>query len=280
MLTSTFFFALANLCVKYVDHLPAMEVVFFRCSLGALFCWYGLRGSGADWRGSSKIKLLMRGLSGTFALFLFFTTVQNIPLASAVTIAYLSPVFTAIIAMTVLKEDVARRQWIFYGLAFVGVLFIERFDPRIAPMFVAMGVVSAFFSGVAYNLVRSLRGREHPLVVVLHFQLIGAIAGLVSLFFHWETPVAWDWLFLGLIAVFSQLGQIFLTHALQSEKASSVSIAGYSGVVYGLLFGWMLFEEIPTPLSLAGIALVVGGLTASIYFSKPPEEERIHLTQA
>ena len=280
MLLSTFFFALANVCVKWLKDLPAMEVVFFRCSLGTLFCWYGLRGSGADWRGSSKWKLLMRGASGTLALFLFFTTVQNIPLASAVTIAYLSPVFTAIIAMVVLKEDVPGRQWLFYGLAFVGVVLIERFDPGINPVFIAMGVVSAFFSGVAYNLVRSLRGLEHPLVVVLHFQIVGAVVGFVSILFSWVTPTGWDWLLLGLIAVFSQLGQIFLTDALQSEKASNVSIAGYSGVVYGLVFGWMFFVDVPAPLSFLGIFLVVGALTASIYFSKPLQDEQIHLTQA
>jgi drug/metabolite transporter (DMT)-like permease len=281
MLLSTFCFSLANLCVKFVSHLPAMEVVFFRCSLGVLFCWYGLRSSGADWLGSSRLILALRGVFGTFALFLFFTTLQNMPLASAVTIAYLSPVFTAVLAMFLLREDVAGRQWMFFGMAFLGVVLIERFDPRISPVYLAMGVASAFFSGVAYNLVRSLRGREHPLVVVLHFQFVGALAGLLSLPFIWTMPVGKDWLWLGLIAVFSQFGQIFLTNALQSEKASSVSIAGYSGVVYGLMLGWMFLEDVPAGLSFVGIALVVGGMIASIYFSKKPEaEQEIHLTQA
>ena len=61
---------------------------------------------------------------------------------------------------------------------------------------------------MAYNFVRSLREKEHPLTVVLHFQLAGAVAGVVSLFFAWKTPTGWDWLMLFLVGVFAQLGQI------------------------------------------------------------------------
>lgn len=281
MLISTFCFGLANLCVKFVAHLPAMEMVFFRCSMGVLFCWYALRGAGADWRGSSRWSLLLRGMFGTGALFLFFTTLKEMPMASAITIAYLSPIFTAVLAMFILKERVAGFQWVFFGMAFLGVALIEKFDPRVSPFYLTVGVVSAFGSGVAYNLVRSMRGAEHPMVVVLHFQLFGAVAGLISLFFDWKMPQGRDWLFLLLIAVFSQLGQMFLTKALQSEKASSVSIAGYSGVLYGLFFGWMFFDEMPAPYATVGIFLVVAGMIASVYVNAlRHREQEIHLTQA
>ena len=119
--------------------------------------------------------LLLRGLFGTSALYLFFTTLQNIPLAPAMTIQYLSPIFTSVIAIFVLKERVKAPQWIFYAIAFSGVLLIERFDDRVSIFYATLGIVSALFSGVAYNLVRRLREKEHPLTVVLHFQLFGSI---------------------------------------------------------------------------------------------------------
>ncbi len=169
MFFSTLAFALANVLVKKVGHIPPMEVVFFRCSIAAVFCFVGLHRAGADWKGSNKTMLLLRGLFGTTALFLFFTTLQNIPLASAMTIQYLSPIFTSVIAIFLLSEKVRALQWLFYAIAFSGVLLIERFDPRLSPFFLAIGIISAFCSGVAYNLVRSLRGKEHPLTVVLHF---------------------------------------------------------------------------------------------------------------
>ncbi len=268
MFVSTLSFALANVFVKQVAHLPTMEIVFFRCALGVVFCYVGLRRAGADWRGSNRRLLALRGLFGTTALYFFFLTVQNIPLASAMTIQYLSPIFTTIIAIFLLKESVKYFQWFCCALAFVGVLFIEQFDARISLFFLVIGVVSAFCSGVAYNLVRTLRMREHPLTVVFHFQLVGLVVGLAFTLFNWETPRGWDWFYLFLIGAFSQLGQIFLTNALQKERAASVAIVNYTGLLYGLLIGWLIYNETQTIASLTGMILVVIGVVLSVIYSK------------
>ncbi len=268
MFVSTLFFALANVFVKQVSHLPTMEIVFFRCALGVLFCAVGLRKAQASFRGSNRKLLLLRGLFGTTALYFFFLTVQNIPLASAVTIQYLSPIFTTIIAVFLLKESVKMFQWFCYALAFAGVLLIEQFDARITIMFLMLGVTSAFCSGVAYNLVRTLRGREHPLTVVFQFQIVGLIVGAAFTLFNWRTPRGWDFLYLLLIGAFSQLGQIFLTDALQKEPAARVAIVNYTGLLYGLLIGWLAFNETQTAASLAGMLLVVAGVILSVVYSQ------------
>jgi drug/metabolite transporter (DMT)-like permease len=273
MFFSTLAFALANVCVKQVAHIPAMEIVFFRCLFGTIFCFYGLRKAGADWKGTNRKSLFLRGLFGTTALYFFFVTVQNIPLASAMTIQYLSPIFTTVIAIFLLKENVKLLQWLFYAIAFAGVLFIEQFDTRVSLVFLLMGIVSAFCSGVAYNLVRSLREREHPLTVVLHFQITGMIFGLLFTVFNWRTPIGWDWFYLFLVGVFSQLGQIFLTNALQREKAASVAIINYSGLIYGLVFGWFVFGEAQTAESIIGMLLVVLGVVLSIIYSRRQQRE-------
>src|SRR6185295_2386750 len=91
MFLSTFAFAMANVFVKKVSHIPAMEILFFRCLLGSIFCVYGLRKANASLKGSNRKLLLLRGLFGTTALYFFFVTVQNIPLATAMTFQYLSP---------------------------------------------------------------------------------------------------------------------------------------------------------------------------------------------
>ena len=184
MLFSTMAFFLANVCVKQVAHIPAMETVFFRCIVAGFICVVGLRRAKASVIGENHTMLLLRGVFGTTALYCFFLTLQNMPLASAQTIQYLSPIFTATIAIFVLKESVRSTQWLFYAIAFGGVLLIERVDDRISPYYLALGIVSAFCSGMAYNLVRSLRGKEHPLTVVFHFQFVGAVVGLISLMFE------------------------------------------------------------------------------------------------
>lgn len=279
MFFSTFAFALANVFVKQISHIPPLEVVFFRCALGVVFCYVGLKRAGADPVGSNRKILLLRGLFGTSALFLFFTTLQNIPLASAMTIQYLSPIFTSIIAIFVLGEGVKALQWLFYAMAFGGVLLIHRFDTRVSLFYLLLGIASAFFSGVAYNLVRTLRGKEHPLTVVFHFQAIGMVAGLIGCFFAWVTPGGWDWLFLLLIGIYSQLGQIFLTDALQKERASSVSIVNYSGLVYALLIGWIVFGESQPAASAIGMGLVVLGVVLSIiYNNRRPRTSQVEAT--
>lgn len=279
MFLSTLSFAIANILVKQVSHIPAMEVVFFRCSIATFFCFVGIYRTKADWKGSNRKLLFLRGFFGTTALYFFFTTVQNIPLASAMTIQYLSPIFTSIIAIFLLSEKVRSLQWLFYAIAFSGVLLIEQFDPRISTFYLAIGIFSAFCSGVAYNLVRSMRGQEHPLTIVLHFQLFGAVAGFISLFFLWKTPVGWDWLVLFLIGVFSQLGQIFLTSALQKEAVAGVAIVNYTGLIYALLFGSLWFGEAQSTESFAGMLLVIFGVLLSVVYSRRTRDlEKIEST--
>lgn len=281
MFLSTLAFFAANICVKQVAHIPAMETVFFRCAAGTIFCIYGLRRAKASLIGSNHTMLLLRGLFGTIALYCFFTTLQQMPLASAQTIQYLSPIFTAIIAIFILKEGVMPVQWIFYAIAFGGVLLIERFDPRISPFYLALGVIAAFCSGMAYNLVRSLRGREHPLTVVLHFQLVGAVLGLLSLLFQWEMPSGWDWFYLFLIGAFSQLGQIFLTNALQRERIAGVAIINYTGLIYAISVGWIVFGEAQDLASLSGMGLVVIGVLLSVLYGRRRRQiEQLEATAA
>ena len=156
MFLSTLSFFLANVFVKQVAHIPAMETVFFRCIVATVFCVWGLRRAKASLIGSNHLMLLLRGMFGTTALYFFFVTLQQMPIASAQTIQYLSPIFTATIAIFVLKEAVRPTQWFFYAIAFSGVLLIEQFDSRIELKYLIFGIISAFCSGMAYNLVRSL----------------------------------------------------------------------------------------------------------------------------
>lgn len=274
-------FAMANVFVKQISHIPVMEVVFFRCLIAAMFCLYGLKIAGASFTGTHRLPLIMRGIFGTAALALFFLTVQKIPLASAMVIQYLSPIFTAVIAIFYLKEPVKPVQWIFYAAAFSGVLFIGQVDARVSFLFVGVGILSAAGSGAAYNVVRRLRDVEHPLTIILYFQVVGILAGGVSLPFAWKTPEGWDWFFLLLIGVFSQLGQVFLTNALSREKAASVAIVIYSGLLYGIGIGWLVFGEAQSLWSLLGMALVVAGVVSSVvYVRKAKRIEEIEATVA
>lgn len=283
MLASTFFFALMNVCIKKVSHIPAMEIVFFRCLVSLLICLFILQQKNIPWQGSNRKLLLARGIFGTIALYTFFITLGNMPLGTAVTIQYMSPIFTTIVAIFLLGEKVKYLQWIFFVISFAGVIIIKGFDNRISLCMLAIGITSAIASAFAYNMVRSLKEREHPIVVVLHFQIIGTVAGLLFTLFMWKLPVGMDWFYLILIGIFTQLGQENLTKALQLEKIANVSILNYLGVIYALLFGFLFFNEHYGAVALSGILLVLAGVVLNYFYMRPqantPVEELVNVEE-
>jgi drug/metabolite transporter (DMT)-like permease len=264
MLLSTFCFALMNAMVKKLSYLPTMELVFFRCAIASAIGFALLKKQQVSWIGTNRKLLFFRGLFGTVALYTFFLTLQKMPMGTAVAIQYLSPIFTTIFAVYILREKVKPIQWLFFLISFSGVLVIKGFDPRISAVMLAVGLLSSVFSALAYNMVRSLKQKEHPLVVVLHFQLFGAIVGAFFLAFEYKSPVSTDWIYIILIGIVTQLGQYYLTKSLQSEKIAKVSILNYLGIIYALFFGWWMFDEHQHLSTLFGILLVVGGVVVNI----------------
>src|SRR3954463_692369 len=274
MLLATLAFSIMNVFVKQLNRIPAMEIVFFRCLVSSAICFVGIGRAGVDWKGNNNLLLIARGSFGTLALFTFFITLHNIPLATAVTIAYLSPIFTTLIGVFLLGEHVRPKQWLFYAIAFAGVLVIKGFDSSVPMLYLFTGLVSAVGSGVAYNLVRRLKEREHPIVVVLHLQLVGVVAGFIVTLFTWVKPAtAWEWFCLLMCGLLTQFGQTCLTKSLQTERIAHVSILNYTGMIYALIFGVFIFGEHYPAQTILGIVLVgVGVVLSVVYGQRKPLE--------
>jgi len=199
---------------------------------------------------------------------MFFITIQNIPLASAVTIQYLSPIFTAIIAIFVLGERMKKMQWLFFALAFIGVALLKGFDERVSVLYLALGLLSAFFAGAAYNCIRLVKDTDHPLVVVLYFPMVATPIMLVLSYYEWVMPIGWEWGIILLLGVFTQIGQVYMTKALQAEKANLVASLKYLGALYALGYGYFLFDETYGLLSLIGIGLILTGVVLNVGMRK------------
>ena len=122
MIAATFFFALMNVGVKYLHNIPAVEIVFFRSLISLVISFAYLKANKIYPWGSNKKILLIRGLAGATALVMFFITLQQIPLASAVTIQFLTPIFTAILGIYIVKEKVYPLQWLFFLVSFLGII--------------------------------------------------------------------------------------------------------------------------------------------------------------
>lgn len=256
MALAVFFFSLTHFSVKVLSHLPFYELVFCRAIISFSMCLWSLKKQNVSPWGNNKKLLVGRGVAGTIALLCYFYTLQVMPLASAVTIQYLSPILTVLISAWLLKENASGKQWVFFLLAFIGVMLVKGFDYRVSVVGLILGVLAAIGSAIAYNFVRMLRTTEHPLVIVFYFPLI--TLPLVGPFAikDWVWPQGWDWLFVLAVGVFTQLAQVNMTKAFQLEKAANISIINYLGLVLALSYGFFFFNETFSLGSLLGMGLI------------------------
>ena len=268
MLVATVCFAVMNVFVKLVKHIPPVEIVFFRSLVSFFMSFIMLKAQNVNIWGNRKSILIARGLVGAVSLSIYFYTLQQIPLASAITIQYLSPIFTAILGIFLLKEKVKPWQWIFFLISFLGVVVIQGFDIRVSVGLALLGLVAAFFAGLAYNFVRMLSTTEHPLVIVFYFPLVTLPLAGVYCLFDWVTPVGWDCIILLLIGVLTQIAQFYMTKAYQAEQLSKVASVKYLGIVFALLFGLFIFGETFQILAYLGMGLVLLGVVLNVWYKQ------------
>ncbi len=259
---STIFFALMNIGVKNLDRIPATEIVFFRAFVTLIIGYILIKREGLSPWGNNKKILILRGLAGTIGLVLYFYTLQVMPLASAVTIQYMSPIFTIIIAGFMLKEPARPIQWLFFLISFIGVVMIKGFDTRITIPELALGLTAAVCSGFAYNFIRKLKGQDHHLVIVFYFPLVTVPVVGSYMAFHWVSPDPYEWLFLLFVGVTTTIAQIFMTMGYQAEKAANISNYNYLGSIYALAFGYFLFGELISIPAMLGLLLIIIGVVA------------------
>ncbi|MEL7001488.1 MAG: DMT family transporter [Bacteroidota bacterium] len=266
MLFATFCFATMNVFVKLLGNIGAVEIVFFRSITSLIISYLFLKRANVSVWGNNKIPLMLRGLSGAIALILFFVTIHNIPLASAVTFQFTSPIFTAILGIYIAKEKVHPLQWLFFAMAFGGIILIQGFDTRVSTLYISMGLLSALFAGVAYNIIRTLKTSEHPLVIVFYFPLATLPITGIYLLFDFTMPVGVEWLYLLIVGLLTQAAQYYMTKSYQSEELSKVASLNYLGILYALGYGWVLFEEHFNLMTYVGMSIVLSGVILNIWF--------------
>lgn len=268
MLLASLFYAGMNWCIKYVGDIPAAEVVFFRSLVTLSMSWVIIKKRKLNPFGTHKKLLLLRGLFGFVGLTLYIYTVQRMSLASAVTIQYLSPVFTTIIAVFILKQKVKWLQWLFFAIAFGGVFLIKGFDPTVDVRLMLIGITGAIGAAMAYNVIGMLKGKEDPIVIVFYFPFVTIPITGIYLLFNWVTPTWFEVTMLLAAGVFAQFAQVFMTKAYQLEDVANVSLLTYLGVIYALVIGTFAFGEKYSALALMGMGIIILSIIANILFKK------------
>jgi drug/metabolite transporter (DMT)-like permease len=260
MVGSVFCFAIVNAIAKSHPHIPVHELVLFRSIVSFVFAAAYVKSKGISFWGNNKFWLIMRGLMGLIALVLFFSTIMNMPLASASTIQYLSPVFTVLIATQLNDQKVRPIQWLFFLIAFVGAVMIKGFDTRVSTTWLLVGITSAFFAGLAYNSIIKSKGTDHAMTIVLYNPMVAIPITGMWCFFDYVQPQGMEWLWMLIMGIFAHTAQYLMTLALHSDVASKITPWNYFGAIFALIIGYFFFDEEIAWLSVFGMLLVVTGV--------------------
>ncbi len=269
-LCSVVLFTIMASCIKAAAaHVPAGEAVFFRSffALPVILIWLAKRG---DLQTGLKVQNPMghvwRGVIGTTGMALGFAGLGLLPLPEATAIGYASPLMTVILASMFLGETVRlfRLSAVALGLAGVMVVLWPRMtllDGNVADVAATLGVMfilgSAMFRALAQIHIRKLVQTEETSAIVFYFSLTSTVLGLCTLPFGWVVPTGTEVLYLVTAGLVGGMGQILLTSAYRFAPASTVAPFDYASMLFALLFGYFLFDEVPTVVMLAGAVIII-----------------------
>lgn len=267
ILIATLSFAIMNVLAKSLSDLHPMQVVFFRAIGTFVFIFPYMLYYKVPIIGNHPKLLCLRAITGLISLATFFMAIQLIPLGSAISIRYIGPIFGAILAYYFLKEQVNRWQWLSFLIAFAGVIVLKGFDMRISFWGLSLSLISAFFLGFVFVLIRYLATREHYLTIIIYFMAV-SIVGSFAFMQHWRLPEGDEWYAVLSIGIFGLIGQVFMTRGFSLEEASVLAPFKYMEIVYALIMGLAFFGEGYTFMSFAGIVLIIGGMIFNVMVKK------------
>lgn len=200
---------------------------------------------------------VLRVAAGTIEVACFYWAVSMMPLADTMAFWMATPIFVAVASAVLLKEKLDRGRFIAIVVGFLGVILAlgANLDSGWLPTVVAMFGVCVYS---AYLLsTRALRGTSAT--VLATYQMGGALLfGLVMLPFAWVPPTLADVALLMALGVTGVLAHLAVTTSLALAPAPVVVPWQYAMILWGILFGWIFFDEVPEPVMLAGAATIVG----------------------
>ena len=273
MVLSAFGFSLMSVCVKYasLEGIPVLEIVAARALVSLILSYADIRYKKIPVFGQKKGLLLLRGLIGSCALVCVYYAITHLPLAEATVLQYLYPIFTAVLALFFLKEQVHWPLIVSILLSFLGVLCIVRpaflfgdSAQDLSYFAVLAGIFGAIGSSAAYVLVRKLNQTEDSSVIIFYFPLVALPFSVLLLGADFVVPNWKACIFLLLVGIFTQVGQIGLTKAMQTETAGKAAAFSYLQVVFAALLGWWLFQEIPDEWFAAGAIFILFGVLINV----------------
>ena len=190
----------------------------------------------------------------------FFTGLRYVPIAEATAVAFLAPVFVIVLARPMLGERVTPARWLTVAAGFVGVLLIARPGGEVFQPATLLLLAMAVFNGLYQLLTRKLAG-EDVYTTLFYSALVGAVAMTLALpwIIQGPLPKPADIPLFVLLGVLGGGAHLLLIHAYNRAPAAMITPFGYMQMVWGTLYGWMLFAHLPDATSFVGMACILAG---------------------
>lgn len=273
MLIAGLLFSCMGVLVKLGSvYFSSTELVFYRSIIGFLIISViiGIKRlpiSTLHWKNHC-----WRGLSGLCSLLMFFYCIAKLPLATAVTLSYTSPLFLTLFTTIMLKEYFHWQLAVAVIIGFAGVVLL--LHPSIQEeQWTAglIGLASGFLAAVAYLNIKFLGNLGEPdWRVVFYFTLISTIITSILMIFDTFHPITpFNFLLLMGIGITATLAQFALTRAYRTGRVLVVGALAYSTVLFACVWGILIWGEVLSLLSLTGIGFIVAGGLLGLRTSVP-----------
>ncbi|MEY2449085.1 MAG: hypothetical protein QOH79_2561 [Acidimicrobiaceae bacterium] len=242
-----------------VEHYPVLQMLALRsgCALLILLAITLSRGGLPPLPRASVPAHLVRLASMLGAIFLFFTALEELPLADTTAIAFGAPFVMLALSGPLLGERVPRAAWVAVAVGFVGVVIIVKPGGDVKPAaLLAVGASVLYALGM---LTTRRLGRTESVLSLLFWMIAGQFAlGLVALPFVWQPVELRHWPLIVGLAVLNLLGQLGLVRAFANAPPSVVAPFEYTALLWAAALGFIVFGDVPSARLWVGAAIIIG----------------------
>ena len=259
MFLSIIGFSLMDVIVKWSVDYPVGQVLFFRGFFGIIFYFFIIpRERLHDFYKTKRPGLhSLRCLAGLIAIIAIFIALRKLPLATVVSISFAAPIFTTIFSIFLLNEKVGIYRWLAVLVGFIGILIIT--EPGISNLNIYYIFPIIFCLGLSYVAItlRQLSTTEPVWLISLFFSIAITFLSFLTLPFGWVMPSFNHFLILSLVGIFGGVSNLWLSQSYKYSEVSLVTPLKYLTLVFAIIFGYFIWDEIPTIKTLIGALLVI-----------------------
>jgi len=259
MFISVCAFSLMDVIVKWSDDYPVGQVLFFRGFCGIIPILFLIpKDRYFDFYKTTRPLLhFKRCIAGLIALSSIFIALRNLPLATVVSISFAAPIFTTIFSIFLLNEKVGLYRWLAVIVGFIGIIIIS--EPGFTSLNTYYIYPIIFCLGLSYVAIaiKKLSSTEPVWLISFFFSFSIMLLSFFSFYQNWILPSFTDLFLLSMIGILGGLANLWLSQSYKLSEVSLVTPLKYLALIFAIIFGYFIWDEMPTSKTLIGSFLVI-----------------------